>query len=184
MLTSMSRSGAASCQATLASSRRSPGRACAASSASSARRALTSSRTSTEADLRRRCRFWRGLNLPALGACGAACVPARAAPVQRCALVRDLAGLSPSGSRARRHRSHGAAGARIRGARAHRSPRLGDALPAIAAARADGVRLTVETCPHYLTFAAAEIATAPRRSSARRRFATRAHRERSVAGAW
>ena len=31
------------------------------------------------------------------------------------------------------------------------------ALPAIAAARADGVPLTVETCPHYLTFAAAEI---------------------------
>jgi allantoinase len=32
------------------------------------------------------------------------------------------------------------------------------ALPAIAAARASGVLLTVETCPHYLTFAAAEIA--------------------------
>jgi allantoinase len=32
-----------------------------------------------------------------------------------------------------------------------------DALPEIAAARARGVRLTVETCPHYLTFAAEEI---------------------------
>ena len=32
-----------------------------------------------------------------------------------------------------------------------------DALPAIRRARADGVRLTVETCPHYLTFAAEEI---------------------------
>lgn len=32
-----------------------------------------------------------------------------------------------------------------------------DALPAIAAARADGVPVTVETCPHYLTFAAEEI---------------------------
>jgi allantoinase len=32
-----------------------------------------------------------------------------------------------------------------------------EALPAIAAARADGVRVTVETCPHYLTFAAEEI---------------------------
>lgn len=32
------------------------------------------------------------------------------------------------------------------------------ALPAIAAARADGVRLTVETCPHYLTLAAERIA--------------------------
>ncbi|HXZ73953.1 MAG TPA: allantoinase AllB [Streptosporangiaceae bacterium] len=31
------------------------------------------------------------------------------------------------------------------------------ALPAIAAARADGVRVSVETCPHYLTFCAEEI---------------------------
>ncbi|MFF8033782.1 allantoinase AllB [Streptomyces sp. NPDC016626] len=33
----------------------------------------------------------------------------------------------------------------------------GDALPAIAAAKADGVRLTVETCPHYLTLTAEEV---------------------------
>ena len=33
-----------------------------------------------------------------------------------------------------------------------------DAVPAIAAVRAAGVRLTVETCPHYLTFAAEDIA--------------------------
>ncbi len=32
-----------------------------------------------------------------------------------------------------------------------------DALPLIAAARRDGVRLTVETCPHYLTFAAEDV---------------------------
>ena len=32
------------------------------------------------------------------------------------------------------------------------------ALPAIAAARADGVPLTVETCPHYLTLAAEDVA--------------------------
>jgi allantoinase len=32
-----------------------------------------------------------------------------------------------------------------------------EALPAVAAARADGIRVTVETCPHYLTFAAEEI---------------------------
>ena len=32
------------------------------------------------------------------------------------------------------------------------------ALPAIARARAEGVRLTVETCPHYLTLAAEQIA--------------------------
>jgi allantoinase len=33
-----------------------------------------------------------------------------------------------------------------------------DALPLLLAARRDGVALTVETCPHYLTFAAADIA--------------------------
>ena len=32
-----------------------------------------------------------------------------------------------------------------------------DALPILRAARADGVRVTVETCPHYLTFAAEDI---------------------------
>ncbi|QPP08392.1 allantoinase AllB [Streptomyces bathyalis] len=32
-----------------------------------------------------------------------------------------------------------------------------DALPMIASARADGVRVTVETCPHYLVFTAEEI---------------------------
>jgi allantoinase len=33
-----------------------------------------------------------------------------------------------------------------------------EAVPALAAARADGVRLTVETCPHYLTLRAEDIA--------------------------
>ena len=33
-----------------------------------------------------------------------------------------------------------------------------EALPALAAARADGVRISVETCPHYLTLYAEEIA--------------------------
>ncbi|WP_371674350.1 allantoinase AllB [Streptomyces sp. NBC_00289] len=32
-----------------------------------------------------------------------------------------------------------------------------DALPSIAAARAEGVRVTVETCPHYLTLTAEEV---------------------------
>ena len=32
-----------------------------------------------------------------------------------------------------------------------------DALPMIASARRDGVRLSAETCPHYLTFDAEEI---------------------------
>jgi allantoinase len=34
----------------------------------------------------------------------------------------------------------------------------GEALPLLRAARADGVAVTVETCPHYLTFAAEDIA--------------------------
>jgi allantoinase len=33
----------------------------------------------------------------------------------------------------------------------------GDALPLLRAARAGGVRITVETCPHYLTFAAEDV---------------------------
>ncbi|OSC52893.1 allantoinase, partial [Streptomyces sp. 4F] len=32
-----------------------------------------------------------------------------------------------------------------------------DALPLIAEARADGVKVTVETCPHYLTLTAEEV---------------------------
>jgi allantoinase len=32
-----------------------------------------------------------------------------------------------------------------------------DALPALRTARAEGVRITVETCPHYLTFAAEQV---------------------------
>jgi len=48
--------------------------------------------------------------------------------------------------------------ARRTGARAHvlHLSNAG-ALPVIAAAKRDGVRLTVETCPHYLTFTAEEI---------------------------
>jgi allantoinase len=48
--------------------------------------------------------------------------------------------------------------ARRTGARAHiLHLSSSDALPMIAAARRDGVRLTVETCPHYLTLLAEEI---------------------------
>ena len=48
--------------------------------------------------------------------------------------------------------------ARRTGARAHiLHLSSAGALPMIRAARADGVRLTVETCPHYLTLAAEEI---------------------------
>jgi allantoinase len=48
--------------------------------------------------------------------------------------------------------------ARATGARAHiLHLSSSDALPLIAEARRDGVRITAETCPHYLTFAAEEI---------------------------
>jgi allantoinase len=48
--------------------------------------------------------------------------------------------------------------ARATGARAHiLHLSSSDALPLIAGARRDGVRITTETCPHYLTFAAEEI---------------------------
>jgi allantoinase len=50
------------------------------------------------------------------------------------------------------------AAARESGARAHVVHLAdADALPLLRQARADGVRLTVETCPHYLTFAAEDV---------------------------
>ncbi|QPL04851.1 MULTISPECIES: allantoinase AllB [Actinomyces] len=50
------------------------------------------------------------------------------------------------------------AAARSTGARVHiLHLSSAEALPMIRAAKADGVRLTVETCPHYLTFAAQDI---------------------------
>ena len=48
--------------------------------------------------------------------------------------------------------------AREAGARAHVVHLAdADALPMLRRARADGVRITVETCPHYLTFAAEQV---------------------------
>jgi allantoinase len=48
--------------------------------------------------------------------------------------------------------------ARRTGARAHiLHLSSSDALPMIASARRDGVRITAETCPHYLTFSAEEV---------------------------
>jgi allantoinase len=50
------------------------------------------------------------------------------------------------------------AAARDTGARAHVVHLAdADALPILRKARADGVRITVETCPHYLTFAAEDV---------------------------
>jgi allantoinase len=50
------------------------------------------------------------------------------------------------------------AAARDTGARVHVVHlAAADALPALREARTDGVRITVETCPHYLTFAAEQV---------------------------
>jgi allantoinase len=50
------------------------------------------------------------------------------------------------------------AAARDAGARVHVVHlAAADALPTLRKARADGVRITVETCPHYLTFAAEQV---------------------------
>ncbi len=50
------------------------------------------------------------------------------------------------------------AAARDTGARVHVVHLAdGDALPMLRVARADGVRITAETCPHYLTFAAEQV---------------------------
>jgi allantoinase len=50
------------------------------------------------------------------------------------------------------------AAARDTGARVHVVHLAdGDALPMLRAARTEGVRITVETCPHYLTFAAEDV---------------------------
>ena len=53
-----------------------------------------------------------------------------------------------------------------------------EALPAIRAARAAGVSVTVETCPHYLTFAAEEIADGATAFKCAPPIRSRANRER------
>lgn len=53
-----------------------------------------------------------------------------------------------------------------------------DALPALGAARAAGVRVTVETCPHYLSFAAEDIANGATAFKCAPPIRERSHRER------
>src|SRR6185436_11510220 len=53
-----------------------------------------------------------------------------------------------------------------------------DALPMLAAARAEGLRVTVETCPHYLTCAAEEIADGATAFKCAPPIRARTHRER------
>src|SRR5690606_2688546 len=57
-----------------------------------------------------------------------------------------------------------------------------DALAMIEAARRDGVRITVETCPHYLTFAAEEIPDGATQFKCCPPIREAAHRERLWAG--
>ena len=107
---------------------------------------------------RRRCRFWRA------AACRCSCTPSSP---DRCADCRERQshehyrstwprGRSPQG--ARRDRADDPLARGIQGARPHRAPVVGGgASPTIARAKAAGVPITAETCPHYLTFAADEI---------------------------
>ena len=130
--------------------------ASAASSAFSARRALRSSRMWTKRTFARRCPWSPRLGLPLL------------VHAERPAALRE-----PKGD-PRRYRTWlesrpaaaetGAIGlvvqlAREYGTRVHIVHlATADALPLLRDARADGVAVTVETCPHYLTFAAEDIA--------------------------
>ena len=54
----------------------------------------------------------------------------------------------------------------------------GTALPLLHAARRDGLRISVETCPHYLTFAAEEVAAGATAFKCAPPIRERAHRER------
>lgn len=54
----------------------------------------------------------------------------------------------------------------------------GDALPALRAARARGVPITVETCPHYLAFAAEDVPDGATRFKCAPPIRERAHRDR------
>nr|WP_156754301.1 allantoinase AllB [Actinokineospora pegani] len=73
---------------------------------------------------------------------------------------RDYAGFLASRPRSAEDSAIAAviAAAAATGARAHIVHlSSSDALPLVVAAKADGIRLTVETCPHYLTFASEEV---------------------------
>ena len=94
------------------------------------------------------------------------------------ARYRDLPRVAPAERRRSAIRLMIRLAARVRCAHPHR-PRLvgGSASPRSRGAKAEGVPLTAETCPHYLTSPPRRFPTARRRSSARRRSARRAHRE-------
>ena len=153
--TSTSASGAGRCPRTSARSHRCTTRACSASSASSRPRASTSSRTSIARSCSPRWRRSRRSGR------GSSCTP----KTRRCLGEEGALGRGYEAFLASRPPASEASaidavidGARRTGARAH-ILHLSDAhsLPAIRAAKAEGVALTVETCPHYLTIVAEEI---------------------------
>ena len=156
---STSGAGEAWSRATSRHSNRSRRQACSASSVSCHRRGWRSSSTSAPTTFAAPCRSWRAPS----SAAGARGAPRAPSP--------DRPGAQPSRSPPLRvwleSRPADAEQAaidllielsRATGAHVHVVHLASaDALPRITAARRSGVPITVETCPHYLTFAADEI---------------------------
>ena len=139
--------------------RRSPGVVCSASSASCRRRASTSSSTSARRICAAAMPVLARLGLPLLVHAELAGASRRRRPVGRPAQPSHLAGDAAAGERARRDRAADRAGARRTACTSTSSTsRRPDALESLRAARREGLPVTVETCPHYLTFCADEIA--------------------------
>ena len=157
-------------------------RACAASSASSARPASTSSSTSPSAICARRCRCSRRSDLPLLAHAELPAV--LRTPARRSAPLRDVA-REPAARQPSTPPSICWCGwpREFARPRAHRPPRgRRTRCPALRAARAAGVGVTVETCPHYLTFAAEEIADGATAFKCAPPIRERDHRERLWTG--
>ena len=155
--TSTSASGAAPSPATSPTCGPCTTRASSASSASCCTRASTSSRTldadQLEAAMREISVVRRAADRARRGRPrDRARARARTASATTTSSPPGLA--APRTSRSRRWSSSpGATGCRVHILHVSSS----DALPMLASARRDGVRVTAETCPHYLTFAAEEI---------------------------
>ena len=153
---STSGSGEASCPATALRSSRSPAPECSASSAFCRRRAWRSSPTSPNRTFARRCRSSPGSD----------CRCSRTPSGRRFFAIRSRrpARATRRGSTAGRPRASSPPSScscgwpREYGARVHIVHLASaDALTAIREARAAGLAISVETCPHYLSFAAEEI---------------------------
>ena len=116
----------------------------------------------SESDLREALPVLAALGLPLLAHAELAGAAAESDGVdarRRSATLRDVARQPAGRQRAGRDRAAGAARGRVRRPRPHRPPRVGRrAAGHRAPPGRRGVALTVETCPHYLTFAAEEIA--------------------------